>query len=103
MFDKRALRQAQELQSKLLKIQEGLKTKTVEGKAAGGAVTVVMNGHQEVQSVKIAPEVVNPEEVDVLEDLVLVAIRDAANQAKELAAKEMGALTGGMKIPGLPF
>ena len=101
MLDKRSLKQAQELQTKLFKLQEDLKNRTVEGGAGGGAVLITMNGHQEMQSIKIAKEVVDPEEVDILEDLILVAFRDALNKAQELANKEMGAITGGVKIPGL--
>ncbi len=101
MFDRRMLKQAQELQAKLNRVQEELGKMTVEGRAGGGAVAVVMNGHQEIQSVKIQKDVVNKDEVEMLEDLVLVAVRDASKQARELAAKHLGALTGGMKIPGL--
>ena len=101
MFDKRMLKQAQELQAKLMKAQEELGKTLVEGSAGGGAVKVVINGHQEVQSVTIAPEVANPQDVEMLQDLVLAAIRDANAKVKDLTQKQLGSLTGGMKIPGL--
>ena len=95
------MQQAQKLQAQLLKAQAELANVKVEGSAGGGAVKVVMNGQQQVESVKISKEVVNPEEVDMLEDLVLSAVRDAATKSQEAAAKQMSAITGGLKIPGL--
>lgn len=95
------MQQAQKLQAQLLKAQEELANVKVEGSAGGGAVTVLMNGQQQVESVKISREVVNPEEVEMLEDLVLSAVRDAATKSQEAAAKQMSAITGGLKIPGL--
>lgn len=101
MFDKRMLKQAQELQAKLMKAQEELGKALVEGSAGGGAVKVVINGHQEVQSVTIAPEVANPQDIEMLQDLVMAAIRDANAKVKDLTQKQLGSFTGGMKIPGL--
>ena len=95
------MQQAQKLQAQLLKAQAELANVKVEGSAGGGAVKVVMNGQQQVESVKISKEVVNPEEVEMLEDLVLSAVRDAATKSQEAAAKQMSAITGGLKIPGL--
>ncbi len=95
------MQQAQKLQAQLLKAQAELANVKVEGSAGGGAVTVLMNGQQQVESVKISREVVNPEEVEMLEDLVLSAVRDAATKSQEAAAKQMSAITGGLKIPGL--
>ncbi len=95
------MQQAQKLQAQLLKAQAELANVKVEGSAGGGAVKVVMNGQQQVESVKISREVVNPEEVEMLEDLVLSAVRDAATKSQEAAAKQMSAITGGLKIPGL--
>ncbi len=89
----------QELQARMIKIQEDLGKETVEASVGGGAVTIVMTGHQVVQSVKISPEAVDPEDVGTLEDLVLAAVNAASEKAKELAAKRLGALTGGMKLP----
>ena len=91
----------QEFQNRLAKIQEELGNETVEASVGGGAVTVVMTGHQTVQSVKISAEAVDPEDIGTLEDLVLAAVNEANEKAKELASKRLGALTGGMKIPGM--
>ena len=100
-MNKRMIQQAQQLQAQLMKAQEELANMTVEASAGGGAVTVVMNGQQQIQSVKISPEVVNPEDVEMLEDMVLSAVREAQTKSQELAAKQLGGLTGGLKIPGL--
>jgi DNA-binding YbaB/EbfC family protein len=101
MMNRNMMQQAQKLQAQLLKAQEELATMTVEASSGGGAVTVVMNCHLQIQSVKIAKEVVNPEDVAMLEDLVLTAVKEAQTKAQDAAAKKMGALTGGMNIPGL--
>ncbi len=95
------LRQAQMLQQKMAKIQEELGNETVEASAGGGAVTVVATGHQKIQSIKISAEVVDPEDVEMLQDLILAAINEALDKSRELAANRLGALTGGFKIPGL--
>jgi len=100
-MNKFMMQQAQKLQAKLAKAQEELGNLTVEASSGGGAVTVVMNGQQKIQSVKISPEVVNPEDVELLEDLVLTAVSEAHVKAQELAAKQLGGLTGGLNIPGL--
>ena len=100
-MNRNLIRQAQELQQRLAKAQEALEKETVEGSAGGGAVKVVVNGKQKAQSVKIAAEAVDPQDVAILEDLVLAAVNDAMDKAQELAAKRMSAITGGMKIPGL--
>jgi nucleoid-associated protein EbfC len=101
MNQKFMMQQAQKLQQQLLKAQEELATLTVEASSGGGAVTVTMNGQQDIVSVKISKEVVNPEDVEMLEDMVLTAVKEASIKAKEAAAKKMGGLTGGLKIPGL--
>ncbi len=93
--------QAQQLQARLAKAQADLANLKVEGSAGGGMVKVVMNGQQNVESVKIVKEAVNPEDVEMLEDLVLSAIHDAAEKSQEAAAKQLSAVTGGLKIPGL--
>jgi DNA-binding YbaB/EbfC family protein len=95
------MRLLQQMQERLLKAQEELGNETVEGTAGGGAVKIVMTGHQKVQSVAIDPEVVDPEDVEMLQDLVAAAINEAVNKSHELAGKRLGAVTGGMKIPGL--
>ena len=100
-MNKRMLQQAQQLQAQLLKAQEELANLTIEASAGGGAVTVTMNGQMAIQSVKIKPEVVDPDEVEMLEDLVLSAVREAQNKAQEVSARMMGNLTGGLNIPGL--
>ncbi|MGD9143699.1 MAG: YbaB/EbfC family nucleoid-associated protein [Dehalococcoidia bacterium] len=100
-MNKRMIQQAQQLQAQLLKAQKELAEMTVEASSGGGAVTVVMNGQQQIQSVKISPEVIDPEDVEMLEDMVLSAVREAQTKAQELAAKQMGGLTGGLNIPGL--
>jgi len=95
------MQQAQKLQAQLAKAQEELSNVTVEGSSGGGAVKVTMNGQQKIQSVKISPEVVNPDDVELLEDLVLTAVSEALTKSQEVAAKHLGGLTGGLKIPGL--
>ena len=91
----------QQMQQRLLKTQEELGNETVEGTAGGGAVVVTMNGHKQARAVKIDPAVVDPGDVEMLEEMILSAMNDAIQKAEELAAKRMSALTGGMRIPGL--
>ena len=100
-MNKFMMQQAQKLQAQLAKAQEELGNLNVEASSGGGAVTVVMNGQQKIQSVKISPEVVNPEDVEMLEDMVLTAVSEALTKSQEAAAKQLGGLTGGLKIPGL--
>jgi DNA-binding YbaB/EbfC family protein len=95
------MRQVQKLQDEMLKTQEALGEETITVTAGGGAITVVMTGHQRVQSISIAPEVVDPEDVEMLEDLVTAAVNEALQRSQELAAEQLGALTGGLRIPGL--
>jgi DNA-binding YbaB/EbfC family protein len=95
------LRQIQELQAKMIKAQEELGRTNVEVTAGGGAIKIVINGQQQFQSISIATEVVNPEDVDFLQDLVLAACNEAVQKSQELAAQNMSKLTGGLKIPGL--
>lgn len=95
------LRQAQELQARLAKAQQELANVTVEASSGGGAVKVTITGQQKVQLIKISPEVVNPEDVEMLEDLVLTAVNEAITKSQEAAAKHLEGLTGGLKIPGL--
>ncbi len=95
------MQQAQKLQAQLAKAQEELKDSNVEGSSGGGAVTVTVNGQQEIQSVKISPDVVSQEDVEMLEDLVLTAVSEALNRSREMAAERLGSLTGGLNIPGL--
>lgn len=90
-----------QMQAKMLKIQQELAEETVESAAGGGAVTVTITGQLEVRSIKIDKDVVDPDDVEMLEDLVLTAVRDAVKKSQELQAKRLSVLTGGMKIPGL--
>ena len=91
----------QQMQTKMLKIQEELGKETVEATAGGGAVTATMTGQQKLVSVKIDPEVVDAEDVEMLQDLIVAAVNDAIGKSQELQAKRLSALTGGLKIPGL--
>lgn len=95
------MKQAQKLQSKMMRMQEELATQTVETTAGGGMITVVANGAQKIVSIKIEKEVVDPDDVEMLQDLVLAAVNDALVKSQEMVSGEMGKLTGGMKIPGL--
>jgi DNA-binding YbaB/EbfC family protein len=96
------MKQAQKFQSKMGKLQEELGEKTVEASAGGGMVSVVANGKQELISIKIDREVVDPEDVEMLEDLVMAAANDALTQARDMMNDGMGELTKGMNIPGMP-
>ncbi|TSA26834.1 YbaB/EbfC family nucleoid-associated protein [bacterium] len=95
------LKQAQKMQKKMVESQEALAQKTVEASAGGGMVNVVMNGNQELISLKIEKEVVDPEDVEMLEDLIIAAVEEARQKIKEMVEQEMFGLTGGIKIPGL--
>jgi len=94
-------RQMQQMQNRLAKIQEELGSETVEASVGGGMVTITMTGHQQVESVKIDPDAVDPDDVETLQDLMLAAFNEALKKSQELASTRLGALTGGMKIPGL--
>ncbi|MBA7709568.1 Nucleoid-associated protein [subsurface metagenome] len=100
-MSKSMMRQAQELQAKLAKAQQELAEATVEATAGGGAVKVTITGQQQVQSIKISPEAINPDDAEMLEDLVLAAVSEAIAKSQELAAERMSKVTGGLKIPGL--
>ncbi|KPJ58968.1 MAG: hypothetical protein AMJ46_13175 [Latescibacteria bacterium DG_63] len=95
------MKQAQKLQEQIAKLQEELVDKTVEASSGGGMVTVVANGRQEIVSVKIDPEVVSQDDVEMLEDLILTAVNEAKRRAEELAKTELGKLTGGIVPPGM--
>jgi len=96
------LKQAQKLQSQIFKLQEELADRTVETSVGGGMVKAVANGKQELLSITIEPEVVDPEDVQMLQDLVVAAVNDALKKAQEMVSEEMTKLTGGFKIPGMP-
>jgi len=95
------MRQMQQMQERLAKIQEELATETVEASAGGGAVNVTMTGQQKVQSVKIDPSVLDPDDVEMLQDLMVAAFNEAKANAQRLAERRLGPLTAGLKLPGL--
>ena len=95
------LKQAQKIQAQLAKIQEEMAGRTIEASSGGGMVSVVVNGKQEVISIKIEREVVNPEDIDMLQDLVLAAVNEGIRKSQEMVSEEMRKLTGGLSIPGL--
>jgi hypothetical protein len=95
------LKQAQRMQQEMSRVQEGLKDRVVEGTAGGGMVTVHANGNMEILAIKIDPQVIDPSEKDVLEDLILVAAKQAIEKARELGKVELGKLTGGLSLPGM--
>ncbi len=95
------MKQAQELQSKIFKLQEKLADRTVETTVGGGMVKAVANGKQELLSIKIDPEVVDPNDVQMLEDLVVAAVNEVLKKSQEMVSEEMTKLTGGFKIPGI--
>jgi DNA-binding YbaB/EbfC family protein len=95
------VRQAQIMQKKMSKLQEELELRTVEGSAGGGMVTAVVTGANELKSIAIDKTVIDPNDVDMLQDLVLAAVNDGLKKAKAMMEAEMGQLTGGIKMPGL--
>ena len=95
------MKQAQKLQSKMLKLQEEMAQKTVEATSGGGMIKVVSNGKQQIISIQIEKEVVDPDDVEMLQDLILAAVNDALVKSQEMMSAEMGKLTGGINIPGL--
>ena len=96
------LKQAQQFQTKIAKLQEELEDRTVETSAGGGMVTVVVNGRQELVSITIEPEVINSDDKEMLQDLILAAINDGLSKAKEMVNEEMGKLTKGLNLPNIP-
>ena len=96
------MKQAQQMQKRMLEIREELANQTIEATVGGGMVTAVVNGQQELVSLHITPEVVDPDDTEMLEDLVVAAVNEALQQSQELMSDEMSKLTGGFKIPGLP-
>ncbi len=95
------MRAMQQMQNRMAKIQEELGEMIITGNAGGDAVVVEVTGLKELKSIKLSPEVVDPEDVETLEDLLVVAVKQAMEKAEEVAGQKFGALTGGMKIPGL--
>ncbi len=95
------MKQAQKLQAKMAELQGELANRTVSAAAGGGMVEAVVNGRQELLSLRIDKEVVSPEDVEMLQDLIMAAVNEALNRSREMMAQEMSKLTGGMQIPGL--
>jgi nucleoid-associated protein EbfC len=95
------MKEAQKLQARMLKMQEELAEKTVESAVGGGMIKVVANGRNQVVAIRIEKEVVNPEDVEMLQDLILAAVNDALTKSQEMVAAQMSKLTGGLNLPGL--
>lgn len=95
------MKQVKKMQEQMMKAQEELVNKSVEGSAGGGVVTVIANGHKKIENIVIKPEAVDPEDIEMLQDLILTAVNDALSKVDEIANNDMGKFTGGMKIPGL--
>ncbi len=95
------MKQAQKLQAKVLRLQEELADQTVETASGGGMVKVVANGKQQIVAIRIEKEVIDPDDAEMLQDLVLAAVNDALAKSQEMVTREMGKITGGMNIPGL--
>jgi len=100
-MNRNMLKQAQQLQAKLAKAQEELELETVETTSGGGAVKIIATGKQVISSIIIDPDAIDPEDVEILQDMLLVGINDALAQSQELAAKRIGAITGGLNFPGM--
>ncbi|MEW6572832.1 MAG: YbaB/EbfC family nucleoid-associated protein [Bacillota bacterium] len=95
------MKQVQKLQGEMAKLQEELAQRKTEATAGGGVVRAVVNGRQEVVALDIKPEAVDPEDVEMLQDLIVAAVNEALRQSRDMVAREMGRLTGGLGIPGL--
>ena len=101
MMNKKMMRQAQQLQQQMVKLQEELETATVETTSGGGVVTAVVSGKMKLESLTIDPEVVSAEDVEMLQDLVQAAVNEGLEKAQEMASSRMSSLTGGLNLPGL--
>lgn len=95
------MKQAQQMQQKIARLQQELEGREVEAAAGGGMVTAIVNGKQQLVNLKIEKDVVDPEDVEMLEDLITAAINEAIKQSQEMMQQEMGKVTGGMNLPGL--
>lgn len=95
------LKKVQKMQADMMKMQEDLKNRTVETTVGGGAVSVVVSGKKELKSIKINPSAVDPDDVEMLEDLIISAVNEGMRQVDGMTEKEMGKVTGGMKLPGM--
>lgn len=95
------IKQAKKMQEQIAKMQAELEERELEVSSGGGAVTVVINGKQELASIKISPEVIDPDDVEMLEDLIMAAVNEGVRQSQEMVSSEMAKITGGLNIPGL--
>jgi hypothetical protein len=95
------MKQAQKLQEKMAKVQEELAAKSVEATSGGGMVTAIVNGKFELVAIRIEKDVVNPDDIDMLQDLIVAAVNEGVRKAQEMASAEMAKVTGGMKLPGM--
>ena len=95
------MKKVQKMQAEMLKMQEELKTRTVETTVGGGALTIVANGKKEIESIKIKPEAIDPDDVEMLQDMIVSGVNDALRQIDEMTEREMSKITGGMKLPGM--
>jgi len=95
------IRQAQQLQAQMAKAQQELGNITIEASSGGGAVKITIDGQQNIKAIKISPEVVTADDVELLEDMVLAAVNEALSKSKEAASDQLGGLTGGLKLPGM--
>jgi nucleoid-associated protein EbfC len=100
-MDPRMIKQLQQMQQKMIKAQQDLANETVTSTSGGGAVEITMNGHHEVSAIKIDPDAVDPDDVETLQDMLVVAFNDALARAQEMAQEKMGAITGGLNVPGM--
>jgi len=101
MMNRKMMKQMQEMQKQMVKMQEELENSTVESTAGGGVVRVVVTGKMKIESIVIDPEVVASDDVEMLQDLIIAAINEGLEKAQQMASDRMGALTGGLNIPGL--
>lgn len=101
MMNRKMIKQAQQLQRRMAELQEELESATVEATSGGGVVTVVVTGKMTVESIRIDEEVVSPDEVEMLQDLLLAAVNEGLSKSQEMVSSRMNALTGGLNIPGL--
>lgn len=95
------MKQAKKMQERMGKLQQELETRTIEAQAGGGMVKVVVNGKFEIVSLQIEKDVVNPEDIEMLQDLVVAAVNEGIRKSQEMASEEMAKITGGLKIPGM--
>ena len=95
------MKKVQKMQAEMLKMQEELKTRTVETTVGGGALTIVANGKKEIESIKIKPEALDPDDVEMLQDMIVSGVNEAMRKIDEMTEREMSKITGGMKLPGM--